>query len=249
MQRKHRRENSAYSSNSLRRHYPDQVQGDLGLQFAPISAGNASSAPVFMSVDYYRPLPRLCQEPPGAHSTCLHRSAIWQPAQLGLRASQTARPCITRRWQKSLPSSGGTIFHRAISTRRGSLMPSTRPMRLTSRMQWVSVTMAGLPNTSPMIRLALLRPTPGSASRASKSSGTLPSYSSRRIRIQALMSRALLRPRPQGLTMASISSGVASARACTLGYLANSSSVTTFTLASVHWAASRTPTSSCQAFS
>ena len=38
------------SSNFLRRHYPDQVQGDLELQFVPISAEEALSAPVFMSV-------------------------------------------------------------------------------------------------------------------------------------------------------------------------------------------------------
>ena len=64
----------------------------------------------------------------------------------GLRALQTARPCITKRWHRSLPSSGGMIFHRAISTFCGSLMPSTSPILLHSRMQWVSVTMAGLQN-------------------------------------------------------------------------------------------------------
>ena len=60
------------------------------------------------------------------------------------------------------------IFHRAISTFFGSLIPSTSPIRLQSRMQCVSVTIAGLPKTSPMIRLALLRPTPGSFKSASK---------------------------------------------------------------------------------
>ena len=39
----------------------------------------------------------------------------------------------------------------------------------------VSVRLAGFPNTSPIIRLALLRPTPGNFKSASKSSGTLPS--------------------------------------------------------------------------
>ena len=44
------------------------------------------------------------------------------------------------------------------------------------RMQWVSVTMAGLPNTSPMMRFALLRPTPGKASNSSKVLGTRQLY-------------------------------------------------------------------------
>lgn len=152
----------------------------------------------------------------------------------GLRALQTARPCITKRWHRSLPSSGGMIFHRAISTFCGSLMPSTSPILLHSRMQWVSVTMAGLQNTSPMIRLALLRPTPGNASSSSKVVGTLQLYLSRSTRIQAEISRALLRPSPQGLTMASISSGSAAANAATLGYFANKSCTTMFTRASVH---------------
>lgn len=67
----------------------------------------------------------------------------------------------------------GDVFGEpAISTFCGSLMPSTRPILLHSRMQWVSVTIAGLPNTSPMIRFALLRPTPGRASSSSKVVGT-----------------------------------------------------------------------------
>ena len=113
-----------------------------------------------------------------------------QRSHSGLRALQTARPCMTNRWHRSLPSSGGMIFHSAISTFCGSLMPSTRPILLHRRMQWVSVTMAGLPNTSPMIRFALFRPTPGSASSSSKVVGTLQSYRSRSIRIQAEISRA-----------------------------------------------------------
>src|SRR5699024_6261088 len=56
-------------------------------------------------------------------------------------AVHTSLPWYTRRWQKSLPSSGGMIFHRAISTFFGSLILSTRPIRLLSRIQCVSVTM------------------------------------------------------------------------------------------------------------
>ena len=38
-------------------------------------------------------------------------------------------------WQKSLPSSGGMIFHSSFSTLAGSLIPSTSPMRFTRRIQ------------------------------------------------------------------------------------------------------------------
>lgn len=111
------------------------------------------------------------------------------------------------------------------------------------------VTIAGLPNTSPMIRFALFLPTPGSFNNLLKSSGTFPPYSSRSIRIQALISLALLFPSPHGLTISSISSGVASASALTSGYFAYKPSTTTLTLASVHCAARRTLTSSFHASS
>ena len=124
-----------------------------------------------------------------------------------------------------------------------------RPIRFTRRMQWVSVTIAGLPNTSPMIRLALFLPTPGRDSSASKSSGTRPSYRSTSIFMQALMSRALLRPSPQGFTISSISSTGAAASAWTVGNFSYSLGTTWFTLASVHWAARRTLTSSFHASS
>ena len=141
------------------------------------------------------------------------------------------------------------IFHNAISTFLGSFIPSTRPIRFTRRIQWVSVTIAGFPNTSPMMRFALFLPTPGSFNNASKSSGTLPPYSSRSIFIQALISRALLSPSPQGRTISFISSTAASARAATFGYFSKSPSTTTFTLASVHCAASLTLTSNFHASS
>ena len=127
-------------------------------------------------------------------------------------------------------------------------MPSTSPIRLVRRMQWVSVTMAGLPNTSPIMRLALFLPTPGSFSNLSKSSGTCPSYSTS-IFIHLCMSLALLFPSPQGFTISSISSGDASANAWGDGYLAKRSFTTIFTLASVHWAASLTLTRSFHASS
>ena len=59
---------------------------------------------------------------------------------------------------------------------RGVLAVS--PSRPAMRIQCVSVTTAGLPYTSPSTRLAVLRPTPGSFSRSSMLSGTLPPNSS-----------------------------------------------------------------------
>ena len=109
------------------------------------------------------------------------------------------------------------IFQSAFSTFAGSLMSSTRPIRLHSRMQCVSVTIAGFPNTSPMTRLALFRPTPGSARISSKVSGTFPPYFSFSTFMHAEMSLALLCPRPQGLTISSIASTGASASAFTEG--------------------------------
>lgn len=56
----------------------------------------------------------------------------------------------------------------------------------------------------PMIRFALLRPTPGSFNSASKSSGTFPPYCSFSIFMHALISFALLFPSPHGRTISSI---------------------------------------------
>ena len=107
-----------------------------------------------------------------------HKSFRQHSPQWGLvLAVQTSRPWYTSRWQNPLPSSGGISFHRAISTFFGSFILSTSPILFTKRMQWVSVTIAGFPNTSPIIRFALFLPTPGSFRRALKSSGTLPPYS------------------------------------------------------------------------
>ena len=113
------------------------------------------------------------------------------------------------------------IFHNAISTFLGSFIPSTRPIRFTRRIQWVSVTIAGFPNTSPMTRLALFLPTPGRLRIDLKSVGILPLYSSLKTFIHLLISLALLFPRPQGRTISSISATSAAASASTVGYFSN----------------------------
>ena len=80
-------------------------------------------------------------------------------------------------------------------------------------------------------------------------SGTFPPYSSWSIFMHFEMSRALLGPRPQGRTISSISPTGASARAAAVGNFSYSRGVTISTRLSVHWAASLTLTSSCQALS
>ena len=47
------------------------------------------------------------------------------------------------------------------------------------RMQWVSVTTAGLPYTSPISRFAVFLPIPGRVSRSSMVWGSSPPYTSR----------------------------------------------------------------------
>ena len=116
----------------------------------------------------------------------------------GLARVDTVRPCSTRQWQKSEDFSGGRSLRSAISIFTGSFTSSTSPIRFESRMQWVSTTVEpGTRYTSPRIRFAVLRPTPGSAVSSSIVSGTLPPCFSSSICAQATMSRALARKKPQ----------------------------------------------------
>ena len=61
-------------------------------------------------------------------------------AQSGRRATHTARPWWTIRWQKSLLSSGGMHMRSCIYNFTVSLLRSVRPSRPVMRMQWVSQT-------------------------------------------------------------------------------------------------------------
>ena len=49
-------------------------------------------------------------------AACLQKSFMQQKSHFGERAIQTARPCNTKRWQKSFDSSGGRIARRSFST-------------------------------------------------------------------------------------------------------------------------------------
>ena len=97
---------------------------------------------------------------------------------------------------------------------------------------------------SPRMRLAVLRPTPGSLSSSSMVPGTLPPYSSSSIWEAATMSRALARKKPVERMYSSTSATSASARDSRVGKRAKRAGVIWFTRSSVHWAARRTEKSS-----
>ena len=107
----------------------------------------------------------------------LQNDFIQQISHFGFRASQTALPCNTIRWQKSLDSSGGSSLRKSSSTFTGTLL-FVRPSLPQIRIKWVSVTTAGFPYTSPKIKLAVFLPTPGRERRSSILSGTIPLNSS-----------------------------------------------------------------------
>ena len=160
---------------------------------------------------------------------------------LAWRAVQMARPWSTRRWQKLLDSSGGRISRSCFSTLPGSLVPSVRPRRPEIRMQWVSATTTpGVWNTSPKIRLAVLRPTPGSATSSSMVPGTFPPCWDRSIWAHSTRSRLLARKNPQEWMYSPTSSTSAWAKASRVGKRAKRAGVTWLTRSSVHWADSRT---------
>ena len=64
-------------------------------------------------------------------------------------------------------------FTRPSSTAR-TVLPGAIPVRLPRRNTWVSTAMVSWPKATFSTTLAVLRPTPGSASRASRSLGTWP---------------------------------------------------------------------------
>ena len=93
------------------------------------------------------------------------------------RRTDFSLPCHTSLWQKSLPFFGRNNFpQRHFDFFRVFYIHLQAQFCLHRRMQCVSVTIAGFSKTSPIIRFALFRPTPGNFNNSSKSSGTLQSY-------------------------------------------------------------------------
>ena len=87
---------------------------------------------------------------------------------------------------------------------------------------------------------AVLCPTPGKASKASKLSGTLPSYLSHKILLSSAIALDFLGDKPQGLMIFLITSGSTKDISKGLSAKENSSGVTLFTLISVHCADNKT---------
>ena len=135
----------------------------------------------------------------------LQNDFIQQISHFGFRASQTALPCNTIRWQKSLDSSGGSSLRKSSSTFTGTLL-FVRPSLPQIRIKWVSVTTAGFPYTSPKIKLAVFLPTPGRERRSSILSGTIPLNSSFSFLHIAKISRAFVLNKPQVRIYSAISS-------------------------------------------
>ncbi len=99
--------------------------------------------------------------------------ATTQPAQSGLRAWQTRLPCQTSSWWALPHRSGGRSADRSSSTASGSVA-FEKPRRRARRPTWVSTGKAWPAPRWTRTTPAVLRPTPGSASRASRVRGTFP---------------------------------------------------------------------------
>ena len=87
---------------------------------------------------------------------------------------------------------GGTASSSFSSTSSG-FFPGARPVRLETRNTCVSTAMVGSPNAMLSTTFAVLRPTPGSASNASRSRGTMPSCKAISFSDKAITFFALLR--------------------------------------------------------
>ena len=122
-------------------------------------------------------------------------------AQIAHHAGRAQAACAPRRCSAHAGSANdahaagyfsGTRFSRLSSTASTSL-PGARPVRLETRKIWVSTAMVGSPNATFSTTLAVLRPTPGNSSSASRSFGTWPPCFSIRILDSAMTFFALPR--------------------------------------------------------
>ena len=118
------------------------------------------------------------------------------------------------------------------------------PVRLATRKMWVSTAMVGSPKAVLSTTLAVLRPTPGSVSSASRVRGTSPPYSATSFRDSATRFFALVRKRPMVRMMSVIAGSPSATIFSGVSALANSAGVALLTPASVACADSTTATSS-----
>src|SRR6185437_1693705 len=100
-----------------------------------------------------------------------HKSAMMHFSHSGFRAKQVYRPCRISQWCACSLYCAGTTCSNLCSTSNG-FFPTANPVRFPTRKMWVSTAMVGSPKATFSTKLAVLRPTPGSASRASRERGT-----------------------------------------------------------------------------
>src|SRR4249920_3293279 len=117
------------------------------------------------------------------------------------------------------------------------------PVLLPTRKMWVSTAIVGSPKAMLSTTLAVLRPTPGSASSASRVRGTSPACSSTSFFDKATTFFALVRKRPMVFTSSRTRSSPNAAIFCGVSAAANSAGVALLTPASVACAESTTATS------
>ena len=113
------------------------------------------------------------------------------------------------------------------------VFPGASPVRLATLKMWVSTAMVGSPNAVLRITLAVLRPTPGSASSAARVLGVCPPCCSIKRLHVAMMLRALLLNSPMVLMYALRPASPRASIASGVGATRNSSAVALLTLASV----------------
>ena len=122
----------------------------------------------------------------------------------------------------------GRLAHRCCSTTTGS-SPCAIPSWFDTRRTCRSTGKPGIPRACPRTTLAVLRPTPGRASRSSIRAGTFPSWRSVSAAAIPSSDRALERKKPVGRIWGSNSAGVARVRAAGVGYRVNRAGVTWLT--------------------
>src|SRR5581483_11642589 len=168
-------------------------------------------------------------------------------AHLGERATQSLRPCQISWCENKVHRSWGIIAIRSCSIFFGSsCFVSSR--RRDKRCTCVSTTTPSFRlNHVPRTTLAVLRATPGSVSRSSMLSGTLPPKSLTTFLAAPTTDFDLLRKNPVERTSGSSSSGRKAAKSCTVGYFLKITGVTLFTFTSVDWAERMVATSNSQA--
>src|SRR5437763_11928457 len=178
-----------------------------------------------------------------------HHRFMTQISHLGRRAMHTRRPWRISVCENQVHWSRGTSPIRSRSIFTGSVS-RVRPSRVDRRCTCVSTTIPSFfRNQVPSTTFAVLRPTPGSRTRASMVSGTSPPWRSSSAWAIPMMDLVLLRKNPVLWISCSSTAGSALARSRVERYFANRAGVTRLTRASVDWADRMVATSSWSALS